>query len=292
MLENLRLRELIAIVRANQAFYDEFVDYLKSQGYADVSEFISEPSDEKALEIITAYLRSSSGSELYNGLKRPYSPSKARWYFLAWLLRDAPAQRLEPLLKDVPGDSPVDRKAHLLNEVRKFVSPLLPEAEHWTWPVISEVMLARLEGSRRAIKGMGFQKIIRQCLRDFFEKHKIELDVSDKELRIDNETYDVVIKGKVSSILMPVKTRETMGGGHAHLFTRDIERPIRVAKGHNYNCIPVIIAELWSGNLESLETAHYIYIQANPNQVELVIAELREELEKLVGVFKELGSAI
>jgi hypothetical protein len=58
--------------------------------------------------------------------------------------------------------------------------------------------------------------------------------VSNREVRIGGETYDVRAVGSRGTILLPVKTRETMGGGHALLFTRDIFKAISVAKENGY----------------------------------------------------------
>ena len=226
VLANLRLADLVAIVNLNKAFYEDFVLYLRERGYETTREFVNETSDEKARRVITGFLDRTSEVELLNGLGNPYSNSQARWYFLAWMLRDAPAQRLGPLLNEVPGDTAESRKAYLLNEVRKFVAPLFPDYESWTWPAISEVILARLEGSRRALKGGLFEGIVRTCLRAVLKEHGISLSVGEKEVRIHDETYDVEVSGKTQSILIPVKTRETMGGGHASLFTRDIFKSI------------------------------------------------------------------
>lgn len=40
VLENLRLRDLVAIVRQNQAFHDEFVRFLATHRYRDVHAFV------------------------------------------------------------------------------------------------------------------------------------------------------------------------------------------------------------------------------------------------------------
>ncbi len=158
VLYNLRLKELVAIVRENEQFYRDFVGFLNAEGYKSILEFIQEPSDEKAAQTIAKYLSRASEAKLYDGLLRPYANAKAKWYFLAWLLRDAATQRLQPLLKNMPGETAIERKTYLLNEVRKFVGPLFPHAENWEWSAISEVMLSRLEGSRRALKGTCLKK--------------------------------------------------------------------------------------------------------------------------------------
>ena len=116
--------------------------------------------------------------------------------------------------------------------------------------------------------------------------NSVRLKIGDGQVRISEETYDVHIIGDKKAILLPVKTRETMGGGHANLFTRDIFKAVSVAHEHGYECIPVVIAESWGGDLKSLNCEHCIYLQINPNQVEAIKPLLEAELEKLVPVFK------
>ena len=286
VLHNLRLRELVAIVQENRRFYQDFVGFLEGEGYASVLDFVQEQSDEKATQAINRYLNRVSEARLYDGLLRPYSNSRAKWYFLAWLLRDAATQRLQPLLKTVPGNTPIERQTYLLNEVRRFVAPLFPQSENWEWPAISEVMLSRLEGSRRALKGNLFEGLVRRNLEDLLKAHKLPLQVHRTQVKIDDETYDVQVTGAAGSLLIPVKTRETMGGGHALLFTRDIYKSILVATEKGYTCVPIVIAESWTGDLEGLKSELYIYIQANPNQITsiepILVQKLEEELLPLL----------
>ncbi|HRD48000.1 MAG TPA: hypothetical protein PLD30_16350 [Candidatus Competibacteraceae bacterium] len=287
ILDNLRLRDLAAIVKQNQLFYEDFCRFLISKGYDSIYAFVSECSDEKAILTLESYLAISiSDVKLYDGIGRPYEDNKAKWYFLAWIMRDAPAQRLEPLLRSLEGDSLAAKKAFLINHLRKFVGPLFPDAINWTWPVLSEVMLSRLEGSRRALKGTQFEDLVRGVLRSLFLKHQLKFVVGDKEKRINNETYDIQITYDDRTILLPVKTRETMGGGHANLFTRDIFKAISVAQEAGFFCIPVVIAESWSGNLDSLNCESLVYIKTNPNQILAIEAALYSELDKLIPVFK------
>ena len=97
------------------------------------------------------------------------------------------------------------------------------------------------------------------------------------------------VTGPHGKILIPVKTRETMGGGHALLFTRDIHKSISVAHDHGFECIPIVIAESWGGDLEALACKHHIHIQVNPNQVLEIAPLLAQLLRSLLPVFKELG---
>lgn len=289
IIPNLRLDELVGIVNSNEPFYEDFVSYLQSIGYDNVYALVTEPIEEKATAAILGFLRRSSTLNLYDGLGRPYPDAKkARWYFLAWMFRDAPTQRLQPLLSQIPGSNSDEQRANLLNELRKHVAPLFPAKEKWTWHVVSEIMLARLEGSRRALKGTLFEAIVRTALKELFEAEGLTLSIGTKEVRLNDETYDVQVIGSKGSVLLPVKTRETMGGGHALLFTRDIHKSISVAHENGFECVPVVIAESWGGNLEALMCKHHIYIKANPNQAVQIAPLLAAALRDLLPVFEDL----
>lgn len=149
-------------------------------------------------------------------------------------------------------------------------------------------MIDRLEGSRRSIKGNLFEEIVRRNLNEIFEKNKIKLSVDKTQIKLGGETYDVKVSGNQGTILIPVKTRETMGGGHAMLFTRDIHKAIAVANESGYECIPVVIAESWTGDLTALNCQNFVYINKNPNQVNEVEILLVQELERLTEVFRTL----
>jgi hypothetical protein len=68
--------------------YEDFCAYLKQHGYQDVYFFINEPSDAKATRAIRNYLARQSDIPLLDGLGRPYKDATAKWYFLAWILRE------------------------------------------------------------------------------------------------------------------------------------------------------------------------------------------------------------
>ena len=290
ILHNLRLRELVAIVQENRRFYQDFVTFLAGEGYSSVLEFIQERSDDKAADTINRYLNRRADVKLYDGLLRPYSNSRAKWFFMAWLLRDAATQRLQPLLRTVPGNTSVERQSYLLNEIRKFVAPLFPQAESWEWPAISEVMLARLEGSRRALKGTLFEGLVRRNLENLIQAQELPLHVSEAQVKIDDETYDVRVTGTSGTLLIPVKTRETMGGGHSLLFTRDIYKSIMVAAEKGYICVPIVIAESWTGDLDELQSELYLYIQANPNQVVAIEPILAQKLtDELLSLLESIS---
>ena len=104
------------------------------------------------------------------------------------------------------------RKTDLIYKLIVFVRDIFTDPLQWEWPAIAEVMLDRLEGSRRALKGSLFEAIVRANLAELFKKYNLNLTTAG-EVRINDETYDVVIQSSKEKILMPVKTREKQWGG-------------------------------------------------------------------------------
>ncbi len=290
IVENLRLKELAAVAEQNRPAFEDFVDFLRSHGYQSLHSFIIEEDGKKAESIILRYLQRPlpNNVKLFDGIARPYQQDKAKWLLLGWVLRDAPEQRLRPMIASMPGNNTAEKQAYLLNKLRSFVATIFPENNRWDWTSVSEVIVDRLEGSRRAIKGTLFEVIVRRNLKNIFDEQKLQLTISDAEVRLDGETYDVSVIGKNGRILLPVKTRETMGGGHALLFTRDIHKSISVAHDAGYECIPIIIAESWAGNLETLNCRDHVYINMNPNQIIQVEPVLAAELRKRLPAFKAI----
>lgn len=290
IVENIRLKELFLITEQNKPFFEYFEKFVIGKGFSNIHKFIISSEQEKCFYLIYQFLNDPLPAhiKLFDGVAKPYPDDKAKWLFLGWLLRDAPEQRLKPMLKQMKGDNTKKRRARLINIVRSQVGTLLTEEDRWNWTAVSEVMMDRLEGSRRAIKGTLFEAIVRRQLKDVFKRFDISAVVHVNETRIDGETYDVVVSGNNRQVLIPVKTRETMGGGHALLFTRDIHKSISVAALNGYKCLPIVIAESWSGSLQDLDCVDFIYIDKNPNQVGIVEAILVSELEKRIDLFQKL----
>jgi hypothetical protein len=130
---------------------------------------------------------------------------------------------------------------------------------------------------------------LRANLMTLFESESLPLSVSDREVRIGSETYDVRVDSQRGTMLLPVKTRVTVGGGHTLLFTRDIFKAIGVARENEYGCIPIVIAESWTGDLDALSSEHYIWVRANPNEVTRIKPELADKLAGLVSVFRGIA---
>ncbi|WP_208455959.1 hypothetical protein [Burkholderia vietnamiensis] len=290
MVENLRLRELAVVAEQNRAAFEDFVSFLATDGFESLHAFVTEPDEARARASILSYLRRPfpDGVALYDGIARPYKSANAKWLLLGWIFRDAPVQRLRPMLASIEGASLVERQAELLVKIRSYVALIFPEPARWEWSAVSEVIIDRLEGSRRSIKGTLFEAIVRRLLAELFALNEMPLVISEVEIRLEGETFDVSVTGGHGQILMPVKTRETMGGGHALLFTRDIHKSIAAAHNAGFDCLPIIIAESWTGDLTALNCDDYIYLNKNPNQVLEVEPLLAAELAARLPAFQRI----
>ena len=288
VVENLRLKELLVVVELNKPFFEEFVDFINRFGYENIRALIAESDQGQLEKVLNEYFSADFENSLFDGIGRPYSDAISKWFFITWILRDAATQRLAPIVSKTTGKNITEKRIRVICKILAFVEPLLPDEERWEWPAIAEIMLQRLEGSRRALKGGLFEVIVRDKLKTLFKKHGLKIKVTDKEVKLNDETYDVELIGKTQKILLPVKTRETMGGGHALLFTRDIHKAIAVADENGFNCIPVVIAESWGGNLDDLKCENYIHIQENPNQLDKINPKLDKELKNLVSTFAKI----
>jgi len=165
-IENLRLKELAIVADLNKPIFDHFVRFLARNGYSSLHAFIVDKQEARAGAAILAFLEEPlpDGICLHDGIARPYAPDKGRWLLLGWILRDAPEQRLRPMVSSMPGNSAQERQATILNRVRAYVGDIFPDPHKWDWNTISEVIVDRLEGSRRAIKGTLFEAIVRRRL--------------------------------------------------------------------------------------------------------------------------------
>jgi hypothetical protein len=200
---------------------------------------------------------------LFDGIGRSYSHSKACFYFFSWLIRDAPQQRLAPLIQRIIRNSGKNRLDVEVSVLAALIYKYRDHVKTFSWDAIREVIIDRLEGSRRSIKGHEKEIIVRTALvaaiQEFFAQHGNYgvyggIEIPDRQVMVGNESYDVSanlldLNGeRIRRILIPIKTRETEGGGHAHLFSRDITAAINAVKYDNTNdyLIVIIVARSWS----------------------------------------------
>lgn len=200
---------------------------------------------------------------LFDGIGRTYPHAKACYYFFSWLIRDAPQQRLAPLIQRIARNSAESRSEIEITVLAALIVEYRHNVKTFSWEVIREVIIDRLEGSRRSIKGHEKEAIVRTALivavQEYYQRHQnygsfSGIEMLDSQVTLSGESYDVSVNlldaqgSIVRRILIPIKTRETEGGGHSHLFTRDITSAINLVKQTNpddYVAV-VIVARNWS----------------------------------------------
>jgi hypothetical protein len=236
---------------------------------------------------------------LFDGTGRPYTHRKACFYFFAWIIRDAPQQRLSNPIRDVLkqiGGSLIDAQitvlAHLIIEYRSHVKT-------FEWVAIREVFIDRLEGSRRSLKGHEKETITRtallEAIQTFYGNHGhygifTKVEINAKQIKINNETFDVSANlfGAGSEvkrrILIPVKTRETQGGGHSHLFSRDLTTALSSLLPTDI-IIVIIVAKSWSAReIEALigRINHLIIMELSPEEFSTFPEAAQLELNEFI----------
>ncbi len=262
-----RLVELSKLADQAKPFYDwvEKIAKRVTASHKDLDDILMTSSKEELSKIIHSCYTDVTTDKpmLFDGIGRVYPHYKACFYFIAWIIRDAPQQRLSPLItrmrriENIPElTAQTDALAELIFEYRSIV-------KGFQWETVREIVIDRLEGSRRSIKGHTLETAVRTSLLTAIQNYyAIENNygvfekvlIADKQIKIKNHTVDVSAEltpkdgSKMVRLLIPIKTRETEGGGHSHIFTRDIVSAIRDLKIEvkDYFIVVVIVAENWS----------------------------------------------
>lgn len=267
-ISNYRLIELTKLVDQYKPFYDWVEKRAKevTGSHKMLNDILMEAPVEQLRELMMAcyFDQSMDKPLLFDGIGRVYSHQQACYYFFAWIIRDAPQQRLSPLLarmRKIEAISTVtaqiDALAELIFEYRKIV-------KGFEWLTVREVFIDRLEGSRRSIRGHKLEGLVRTsfvtAVQTYYSINSSygqfeRVEIANKQTKIGNHTVDVsallIPRDEAVppvQILMPIKTRETEGGGHAHIFSRDVLSAVRVLKEVSPGCrvVIVIVAANWS----------------------------------------------
>lgn len=301
-----RLLDLTRLADQAAPFYSwierEFQSYFHSaKPFQDL--VFNASLDELAGAIKRCYSASNVSTlpKLFDGGGIPYKHQDACFFMFAWMARDAAVQRLKPLISAIPREPGPRTKDAEIEVLANLIYRYKTQLKFFDWGVIREVTIQRLEGSRRAKKGSAIELLARTALTEaftFYFKTRgnygqfNDFEIVEKPLKVKNRTYDVAawlnrVDGSKRLLILPVKTRETQGGGHAHLFSRDIEQANQdiLAIYPDAAIAFVIIAQNWSAEeLATLQT-HYekvFYFDKNPNNFLGFDERSQVEMNKLV----------
>ena len=255
--------------------------------HKELTEILMSASKEDIFAIISSCYHETEDKRplLFDGIGRVYPHTKACFYFFAWMIRDAPQQRLTPLISRMRKLEKMDKVIAETDTLVALIFEYKSYVKSFNWIAVREVVIDRLEGSRRSIKGHRLEASVRMALITAFQNYFAIYDgygqykkvtIATKQIKIGSHTVDVSAElvpkdnRPKEVVLIPIKTRETEGGGHAHLFTRDIIAAIRELKEdeNNYHMAAVIIARNWStSELENIndQIDLVFHFDLNPN---------------------------
>jgi hypothetical protein len=285
-----RLIELSRLVDQAKPFYDWVEKHAKriSGSHKSLDEILLHSSRDEIGGMINACYFDSTDEKpfLFDGIGRTYPHAKACFYFLAWMIRDAPQQRLSPLISRMQKADNVSKMAAEIDSLVELIFEYRSVVKSFEWQTVREVVLDRLEGSRRSISGHQVETYVRAslitALQYYYSIHGNygqykKVEIADKQIKIGNHTVDVSVDlipgvgNERTRLLIPVKTRETEGGGHSHLFSRDLITAISNLNrdAANSHVIAIIIAENWSAiELETIgaQIDLVFHFNMNPNR--------------------------
>jgi len=301
-----RLVDLTKLADQASPFFAWIEREFQAHFHSDKSfqDLVFSASLEDLIEAITRCYKAEDPSKLpklFDGGGVPYKHLDACFFMFAWIARDAAVQRLKPLISAIPKKGERGSKDVEIEVVANLIFHYKENLRFFDWPVIREVTLQRLEGSRRAKKGSAVELYARTALSAAFTYYFktrgsygkfVDFEILDKPFKVKNRTYDVaawLIREDNSKqlLVLPVKTRETQGGGHAHLFSRDIEQANQdiLAVYKDAVIAFVVIAQNWSAaELDELEKnhEHVFYFDQNPNTFMGFDDASQVEMNKLV----------
>jgi len=263
-----RLVELSALADQAKPFYDWAEKKAKeiTSSHKNLSDIFLSATKAQISEVIRACYNEEPSKRplLFDGIGRVYPHPKACFFFFAWIVRDAPQQRLAPLISRMRKATKVSEFDAQLETLASLIYEYRTVVKSFDWQVVREIVIDRLEGSRRSIKGHGLETKVRTALvtaiQNFYSikgdyGNFREVRIADKQIKLGNHTVDVsaelIADNKKNNIrlLLPIKTRETEGGGHSHIFSRDLIaaiRDIKESEGDSARIVVIIIAENWS----------------------------------------------
>ncbi len=163
-----RLVELSKLADQAKPFYDwvERIAKKETGSHKSLNDILLSATKEHLSNIITnCYAEDEQNRPfLFDGIGRVYNHAKACFYFFAWMIRDAPQQRLAPLISKMKKLDHVTKKTAEINTLVELIYEYKTNVRSFEWLTIREIIIDRLEGSRRSIKGHYLEATIRMAL--------------------------------------------------------------------------------------------------------------------------------
>lgn len=300
-----RLVQLSSLADQAKPFYDwiERIAQIIDSSDTDLNSFLMNSDKEKIKRLIRKSYTDGENSIasipfLFDGVGRPYEHKKAVFFFFAWIIRDAPQQRLAPLIAKM--DANFTKEQLQEDSLAELIVKYRNDVKSFSWGSIREVFIDRLEGSRRSLKGhaieTGVRTSVMTAIQTYYRSHLNygiykSVKLSDGQAKIGMDSADIYLvlekhNGEIEHVYIPVKSRETEGGGHAHLFTRDIVSAVNNIESIDSRAhfAAVVVAENWDSkelnNISDMIDVVF-HFDMNPN----VFQEFDEGSQKLLNQY-------
>ena len=150
-----RLIELAKLADQAKPFYDWVERIAKKQtgSHKSLNEILMTASKDDLSELIQSCYREADEKRplLFDGIGRVYPHAKACFYFFSWIIRDAPRQRLVPLIARMRKLETIDKLTAETDTLVELIFEYKASVKSFDWITVREVIIDRLEGSRRSI---------------------------------------------------------------------------------------------------------------------------------------------
>jgi hypothetical protein len=163
-----RLVELSKLADQAKPFYDWIEKHAKkvTGSHRSLNEIILTCTKAELKDIIiNCYLDATEEKPfLFDGIGRPYPHIRSCFYFFAWIIRDAPQQRLSPLISRMQKVDNVKKNTAEVDSLVELIFEYRDLVKNFDWATIREIIIDRLEGSRRSISGHNLEVHVRTAL--------------------------------------------------------------------------------------------------------------------------------
>lgn len=168
-----RLEDLIVLANQAKPFYDWIErNFQKNMHLAEPLDVLmrkaSREQIKKTIEDCYYSRENEVVPKLFDGGGIPYEHSTACFFMFAWMARDAATQRLRPLILKAKRGSNKNTKEIEIEVLSELLFSYKDDLLFFDWPVVREITMHRLEGSRRAKKGSLFENYLRIALANAF----------------------------------------------------------------------------------------------------------------------------
>jgi len=144
-----RLVELSRLADQAKPFYDWVEKTAKkvTGSHRELNEILMLASKDDLTAIVNGCYQEVEEKRplLFDGIGRVYPHNKACFFFFAWMIRDAPQQRLAPLISRMRQIEKIDKLVAETDTLVELILEYRSYVKSFSWLTVREVIIDRLE---------------------------------------------------------------------------------------------------------------------------------------------------